>query len=73
MKRRTRISTKLRTLALAGSMGTLLQFGACNIGQISASTTIDGREALIALIRGAILTPLDAYITDTVTRLFDDE
>lgn len=50
--------------------GVLCQFGGCDIGEITMTTTMDGREVLISLIRGAILTPLDAFITDSVNDLF---
>lgn len=73
MKRPMSSRNRFKAMFVFASMGTLMQFGTCNIGQIPAATTIDGREALIALIRGAILTPIDAYITDTVTQLFSDE
>ena len=55
--------------------GLVLQFGGCDIGAITTSTTVDGREALISLVRGAILTPIDAFITQAINRAFnvDDE
>jgi len=65
--------SRIKAAFVCASMGTVMQFGACEIGEIPAATTIDGREALIALIRGAILTPIDAFITQTVTNLFSDE
>lgn len=73
MKRNTNGLSKIKAGFMCASMGTVMQFGACNIGDIPAATTIDGREALIALIRGALLSPIDAYITQTVNNLFDED
>lgn len=75
MSKRNRCGFCARTLALVCGFGVVAQFGACRIGQITTTTTLDGREALIMLIRGAILTPIDAFITEAVNRAFqnDDE
>ena len=66
---------KSRVRLLAGTLtfGTLFQFGGCQLGEVTATTTLDGREVIINLIRSAVLTPLDAYITAQVNNLFDDE
>ncbi len=55
------------------SMGILCQFGGCDIGEITTSQTLDGRSAIIQLIRGAVLAPIDAWITSTVTNAFGSE
>jgi hypothetical protein len=61
-----------RLIGFVVSFGALFQFGGCDLGEITATTTLDGREVLINLIRAAIITPIDAYITNGVNNLFDD-
>ena len=51
--------------------GIVHQFGGCDIGAITTTTTVDGREALISLVRGAILAPIDAFITQAIYEAFD--
>ena len=66
---------RAKSLGLLCGMGVLFQFGGCDLGTITTTQTMDGRVAIIQLIRGAILTPLDTVITDTVNDAFasDDE
>lgn len=57
-------------------VGTMaLQFGGCNIdlGEITVASaaTVNIRDVLIGLIRQAILTPIDVFITDGVNQTFD--
>jgi len=53
--------------------GLALQLGGCNFGEITTTTTLDGRQLIESLLRGVILTPLDQFITDSVNDLFADE
>ncbi len=50
-----------------------VQFGSCNIGQIPVTTTIDGTDLIITLVRGAILTPIDNAITTAIRDYFEGE
>jgi hypothetical protein len=72
-----KMSIRAKSIGLLGGLGVLLQFGGCELGTIttSSTTTLDGRDAITQIIRGAILTPLDAYITQSVDAAFgaDDE
>jgi hypothetical protein len=70
---RIRGSSTRRLAGLLFSGGVLLQFGSCDIGEITTTTTLDGREAVIQIVRGAILTPIDAYITNVITEFFEEE
>ena len=66
---------KVKRKAGALMMGALLfafPFGGCQIDQITTTTTLDGREVMISLIRGAVLSPIDAWITQGVNDLFDE-
>jgi len=63
---------RYRTLGALGAGALLFQLGGCDFGQITTTTTLDGRELVISLIRGAILNPIDAYITETVNNAFDE-
>lgn len=70
---RSRIkNVRAKSLALLCGLGFLCQFGGCDLGTITTSTTFDGREAIIQLVRGAILTPIDAFITNAVNQAFDE-
>jgi hypothetical protein len=64
---------KLGLLA-TGAMVYAFPFGGCQIGEIttSATTTVDGREVIIGLVREAILSPIDAWITAGVNQVFDE-
>jgi len=64
---------RARAAGWAVSVGVLFQFGGCDIGTITTTTTLDGRDAIIQLVRGIILTPLDALITSAVTDAFSNE
>ena len=73
MKRTVKSTPRVRALALLCGLGTLCQFGGCDLGTITTTQTLDGRDAIIQLFRGAILTPLDALITQTVNDAFGGE
>ena len=62
-----------KSLGMLLGMGILCQFGGCDIGQVTTTTTMDGREVLISLVRGAILTPIDAWLTNGINNLFGEE
>lgn len=72
MKNLVTSARKRGALALL-AFGTMFQFGGCQLDQITTTTTLDGREVLIQLLRGAILNPIDAFITDRVNNLFDND
>ena len=58
----------LQRQCLAGfcAAGFVCQFGGCDLTQITTTVTVDGRELISGAIRNAILTPLDAAITEVV-------
>ena len=64
-----------RALSTLCAAGIVCQLGSCNFNEITTTTTmtLDGREVIISLVRQAILTPIDQYITDAVNELFDDD
>lgn len=62
---------KMLSALCAGGM--MLQLGSCDLGSITTTTTLNGRDAIIQLIRGAILTPIDALITNAVNQAFGDD
>lgn len=61
-----------RTLSALCTFGFLFQFGGCDLGEITTTTTVDGRELIVSLLRGVILNPLDRFITSAVNDLFDE-
>ncbi len=66
-------STRAKVLGLLGGLGVVCQLGSCELGTITTSMTLDGRDAIIQLVRGAILTPIDAFITEAVNDAFDSD
>lgn len=62
-----------RAAVLSASAGMMFQFGSCSIPDITIPTTLSGEEALITVIRGAILTPIDAAITAAVRGAFTND
>jgi hypothetical protein len=62
-----------KSLCVIGAAGMLGQFGGCQIPDITIPTTLSGEEALITVVRGAILTPIDAWITQAVRNAFDED
>ena len=64
-----------RALKALCATGIVCQLGSCNLNDITTTTTmtLDGREVIISLVRQAILTPIDQYITEAVNELFDDD
>ncbi len=65
-------SVRYRAIGLLFSAGTLFQLGGCELGTITTSMTLDGRDAIIQILRGAILTPIDAFITNTINDAFGE-
>ena len=63
---------RARSLGLLCGLGVLCQFGGCDLGAITTTQTLDGRDAIIQLMRGAILAPIDAFITEAVNEAFDE-
>jgi len=61
---------RAKSMGLLFGVGTLCQFGGCELGTITTSTTLDARDAIIQIVRGAILTPIDVYITDAINQAF---
>lgn len=45
--------------------------GDCNLGEVTATTTLDGREVVTSLLKGALITPLETVINEGVDRFFD--
>ena len=76
MKQSNFIHRFRRKLAALATGGILLQISlsSCQFDQITATSTVtlDGREVLINLIRGAILTPIDQFITDRENSLIEE-
>ena len=71
-----------KALGAICSAGMMFQFSGCDVGQITTTSTVDARGAIIQLVRGAIVTPIetyvnaqlsafDAFVTDRVNNLFN--
>jgi hypothetical protein len=60
---------------VASAVGATCVFsmGGCDLGEFTATTTttLDGREVVTYLVRSAILTPIDDFITNAVDAFFD--
>lgn len=70
-----RARTKFTLLCGGMVLSHAFALGGCDLGTISTTTTatLDGRQVLIDLLRGAILTPIDAAITNAVENLLGDD
>ena len=73
LKRRLVAKLRHRTIGTLAAGAMLFQVGGCEFGDITTTTTLDGRELVISLIRGAILNPIEAFITDSVNAAFGPE
>lgn len=64
-----------RALALAATGGMVLHSGSCNLNDINvgSSVTVNGRDALISILRGVILTPIDEFITEGINEIVGDD
>ena len=64
--RRKNWRSGLRKTAMMLSAGTVFQLGGCDFGQITVSQSINANDLVISVIRGAILNPIDAFLTQAV-------
>ena len=62
-----------RLAVLVCTAGVVGQFGSCDLGQITTTQTLDGREVVLGIIRSAIITPLDQWVTQTINDAFAEE
>lgn len=62
-----------KTAAIAALMGAVFQFGGCNLGEITTTSTVSVRELLINIVRGAVLAPIDQFVTDSINNAFGEE
>lgn len=72
MKRVMSLQKRLSRWGALAGVGLVAQFGGCDLGTITTTTTVDARDAIVQLIRGALLTPIDAFITNAVNEVFGD-
>ena len=66
MKRLFDVKRRAERLALLCGLGIVCQFSGCELGTVTTTTTFDARDVIIQLIRGAVITPIDAFITNAV-------
>ena len=64
---------RLRQTAMVLAAGTACQFGGCNFADVTIPTTVDSSELIITLVRGAILTPIDEFVTNAVRNAFSND
>lgn len=65
-----RLTLRKRLFSSLCTAGVLVQFGGCDLGQITTTVTVDARDLLINVVRGAVLTPIDQFITDRINAAF---
>lgn len=64
--------TRLRKWTAITTMGmSLAVIGNCNLGEVTATTTLDGRDVVTSLLKGALLTPIETAINEGVEYVFD--
>jgi|GEM_PF-3603012 len=62
-----------KALGVLCAAGVVCQLGGCEFGEVSTEVTLSSRELVISLIRGAILAPIDRFITDAVNEAFEED
>ena len=75
-----KLKRKMATFTAVGAF-LLIPFGSCSLGEITTTmtttTTLDGRDVLISLVRSLIVTPIDRALTTGIEQLIsnleDDE
>ena len=64
-----------KKLVVASAMGTTCVFslGGCELDDFTTTTTttLDGRDVVTYLVRAAILTPIDDFLTNAIDAFFD--
>lgn len=69
-----RISLCHRCLRLAACMslsaGFVFQTPGCTLNQITATTVLDGQQAILQVLRGLVLSPIDALLSQAVYTVF---
>ena len=63
---RERNLSRVRRAAALLAAGAVFQLSGCDFGQITVSQTINANDLVISVIRGAILDPIDAFVTAAV-------
>lgn len=71
--RSKQIIRRARRVSAVLAAGTMFQLGGCNLGEITVTQTVSGADLIVSLIRGAILQPIDAFVTDAVNEAFGVE
>lgn len=69
--RRLERTMRHKVVGMLCTAGVVFQVGSCDFGEITTTTTLNGRELVITLVRSAILTPIDQFITVAVNELFN--
>lgn len=62
---------------LAGCLGLaagfVFQTPGCTLNQITATTVLDGQQAILQVLRGLVLSPIDALLTQAVYTVFPED
>ena len=59
-----------RMMAAVCSAGMVFQLASCELGQFTTTQVLDGEQVIISLLRSALLTPIDQFITNLVSNIF---
>lgn len=73
MYRGVRRTLRNKAAGLLCATGCLFQVGGCELGEITTTVTLSGEELVISLIRGAILRPIDEFVTNAVNEAFSED
>jgi len=71
--RNKQMMRRARCVSAVLAAGTMFQLGGCTFGEITVTQTVNGADLIVSLVRGAILQPIDAYITAAINDAFDVE
>jgi len=53
--------------------GLVFQTPGCTLNSITATTVLDGQQAIIQVLRGLILSPIDALLQQAVFSVFPED
>lgn len=64
--------SRMRRIATAAAGGMALQFGGCDLGQITTTQTVtlDARDVVVSIVRAAILGPIESFLTAAIDDVF---
>lgn len=71
--RRWKGSTLRKCAVSVLGAGMLLQIGSCQLGDVTTTSTVAGRDLLLQFLRAFLIAPIDAALVNAVDGVVDNE